>query len=193
MYVFRRSGLISAEQERDRGGHQCPWRRWKWRDGCMAGQWKVIYFRWPARSSGLKLSLLIWLLYFAFPPTPRPPTESTLLLQLLQTEKVMGLRFCPDKGVRTLSLLLTPLSHQWDQGSRKRGRRGVVNHSLPPSSCLKPSASELSLAPLYLIMGCSRVDRFSQFYYSVSCQLKRDFRGVHILWLCFRIACPVPR
>lgn len=41
-----------------------------------------------------------------------PPAESTLLLQLLQTEKVMGLRFCPDKGVRTLSLLLTPLSHQ---------------------------------------------------------------------------------
>lgn len=138
-----------------------------------------------------------WAFWFGFytlpsPPAP-PPTESTLLLQLLQTEKVMGLRFCPDKGVRTLSLLLTPLSHQWDQGSRKRGRRGVVNHSLPPSSCLKPSASELSLAPLYLIMGCSRVDRFSQFYYSVSCQLKRDFRGVHILWLCFRIACPVPR
>lgn len=39
------------------------------------------------------------------------PAESTLLLQLLQTEKVMGLRFCPDIGVRTLSLLLTPLSH----------------------------------------------------------------------------------
>lgn len=56
--------------------------------------------------------------YFAF---FFPPTESTLLLQLLQTEKVMGLRFCPDKGVRTLSLLLTPLSHQWDHGSRGRG------------------------------------------------------------------------
>lgn len=92
-------------------------------------------------------------LAFTLPFFP-PPTESTLLLQLLQTEKVMGLRFCPDKGVRTLSLLLTPLSHQWDQGGRGRGHRGLVNHSLPPSSCLNPSASELSLAPLYVIMGC---------------------------------------
>lgn len=49
-------------------------------------------------------------LAFTLPSPPRPK-ESTLLPQLLQTEKVMGLRFCPDKGVRTLSLLLTPLSH----------------------------------------------------------------------------------
>lgn len=53
-----------------------------------------------------------------------PPAESTLLPQLLQTEKVMGLRFCPDKGVRTLSLLLTPLSHQWDQ--ERSGERGAL-------------------------------------------------------------------
>ncbi len=50
-------------------------------------------------------------LAFTLPPPPSP-VESTLLLQLLQTEKVMGLRFCLDKEVRTLSLLLTPLSHQ---------------------------------------------------------------------------------
>lgn len=62
--------------------------------------------------------------YFALPvQPPHPPTESTLLLQLLQTEKVMGLRFCPDKGVRTLSLLLTPLSHHWEWESVVRALR----------------------------------------------------------------------
>lgn len=49
--------------------------------------------------------------YFAF-FLPQSPHCSP---QLQQTEKVMGLRFCPDKGVRTLSLLLTPLSHHWDR------------------------------------------------------------------------------
>lgn len=129
---------------------RCPWQQWHWRDGCAAGQRKVIYFRWPTRSSGLKASRLIWLLLCLFFP---PPAESTLLLQLLQTEKVMGLRFCPDKGVRTLSLLLTPLSHQWDQEGKGTGGGGwgPVSHSLPPSSCLKLSAAELPLASLYLI------------------------------------------
>lgn len=91
--------------------------------------------------------------YFAF--FFPPPVESTLLSQLLQTERVMGVRFCPDKGVRTLSLLLTPLSHQWDQGARGKGHWGAVSQSLPPSSCLKPSATELPLASLYLIPTCS--------------------------------------
>lgn len=89
--------------------------------------------------------------YFAF---FSPPTETTLLPQLLQTVKVMGLRFCPDKGVRTLSLLLTPLSHHWDQDAweiRWGEHRGAVSQSLPPCSCLKPSATELPPAFLYLI------------------------------------------
>lgn len=55
-----------------------------------------------------------WAFWFGFYFAFFPPTDSTLLLQLLQTEKVMGLRFCPDKRVRTLSLLLTPLSHHWE-------------------------------------------------------------------------------
>lgn len=145
-FLNDRSVFILSEQECSRDRPQCPWQYWHWRDGCTAGQRKVIYFRWPTRSSGLKLSLLIWLLLCLF-----PPAESTLLPQLLQTEKVMGPRFCPDKGVRTLSLLLTPLSHQWDQEGRGGGRRGTVSQSLPPSSCLKPSATELPLASLYLI------------------------------------------
>lgn len=55
--------------------------------------------------------------YFAFFPLLSPHCS----LQLLQTEKVMGLRFCPDKGVGTLSLLLTPLSHHWDPDGGGRG------------------------------------------------------------------------
>lgn len=85
------------------------------------------------------------------PPPPHPLPESTLLLQLLQTEKGMDLRFSPDKEVRTLSLPLTPLSHQCERESVE-GHRGTVSQSLPPSSCLKPSATELPPVSLYLIL-----------------------------------------
>jgi len=86
--------------------------------------------------------------YFAF-FLPQSPHCSP---QLQQTEKVMGLRFCPDKGVRTLSLLLTPLSHHWDRDGGGGGAHwGTVSQSLPPSSCLKPSATELPPASLYPI------------------------------------------
>lgn len=40
-------------------------------------------------------------------------------------------------------------------------------------------------------MGCSSVETFSPNYHLVPYQLKRDSRGVHILWLCFRITCCV--
>lgn len=86
--------------------------------------------------------------YFAF-SFFLSPAESTLLLQLLQTEKVMGLRFCPDIGVRTLSLLLTPLSHHWEQESVGGGEwhRGAVSQSSPPSSCLKPICHQAAAGP----------------------------------------------
>lgn len=61
-----------------------------------------------------------WAFWFGFYFAFFPPQSPHRVPQLLQTEKVMGLRFCPDKGVRTLTLLLTPLSHHWDQ----RGRGG---------------------------------------------------------------------
>lgn len=115
-----------------------------------------------------------------------PTAEFTLLSQLLQTEKVMGLRFCPDKGVRTLSLLLTPLSHQWDQGGKGRGHWDPVSQSLPPSSCLKTSATELPLASLYLIPTSSGGSMDSvvwrHIHHLLSYQMQaRDCRGAHIL------------
>ena len=120
IYLNHISVFILLEQECSRDRLQCPWQWWHWGDGCTGSQRKVIYSRWPIRSSGLKLSLLIWLLLCLF-----TQLDSTLLLQLLQTEKVMGLRFCPDKGVRTLSLLLTPLSHHREQESVVGGTEGL--------------------------------------------------------------------
>lgn len=174
-----------------------PWQRWHRRDGCTAGQRKVIYFRWPARSSGLKLSLLIWLLLCLFFFTP---TESTLLLQLLQTEKVMGLRFCPDKGVRTLSLLLTPLSHQWDRegGGGDGGREGwgalrgcqsklttqllfkTICHRCPNGLFLSdpsPKKGKKKKNPKR-VDGLSRQEAYSVLSYQMRA---RDCRSAHIL------------
>lgn len=72
MYFFffhQWSVFILSEQENGTDRPQSPWQWWHWKDGYTAGQRKVIYFRWPTRSSGLKLSLLIWLLLCLFPPT----------------------------------------------------------------------------------------------------------------------------
>lgn len=68
--------------------------------------------------------------YFAFFPPQSPHTGP----QLLQTEGVMGLRFCPDKGVRTLTLLLTPLSYHWDQrGGGNGGTKGLSVRAYHPT------------------------------------------------------------
>ncbi len=127
----------------------CPWRRiWQqWHSGWESsslGQGKVIYFRWPARSSGLKLSLSFHSLFFTT-PAPVPPLPVSLpflfpcwvltpFLQLQHTARMMGLRFCSVTRVETSSLTLTPLS-------RPFGGRGLKCWGW--KSCYPPALRQL--------------------------------------------------
>lgn len=102
------------------------WQYWHsgWESSSL-GQGKVIYFRWPARSSGLKLSLSFHSLSLQPLPCPSPLALSPFLfprwvptqfLQLQHTVRMMGLRFCSVKRVETSSLVLTPLSCPFGEG-----------------------------------------------------------------------------